>query len=178
MTTTVVEEGRAFHSNAARSKSFVVGFVVAILVESIGLHLLIYRRWPVASVVLLLLNAWTVWYLVQDYRSLQRLPLVVRSADVLVRMGTRFGAVVPNDAIEDAFRPTWQQVPERNTAGYLALATDPNVMLRFRSPVTFAGPLGLKRQASMVGLQLDEADAFVRMIRERLTPSSTKSSPA
>ena len=166
MTTVAPTAGRAFQISGVRSKSVVVGFGLAILVESIALHLMLYRRWPIGSLVLLALNVWTIWWLVRDYRALQRLPLVVRDGDVLVRMGRRFSGSVPFASIEDVFRPTWQQVPEVGAAGYLRLGSDPNVMLRLGGPVTFTGPFGIRKQATLIGLQLDEADEFIRTVRE------------
>lgn len=73
--------------------------------------------------------------------------------------------------MRDVRVPTWQEVPEEGTAGFMRLAVgdDPNVLLRLEPPVSVRLAFGLRKNAGLIGLRLDEPQRFVAAVKARLS---------
>jgi hypothetical protein len=98
-----------FRSESGRSNALLFGIILMLVVESIGLHALLYHRWPYASLALLLLNVATIWWLVREFRA-ERVT-IVRDDDILVRFGRSISAEIPFDAVREARVPSWLEFP-------------------------------------------------------------------
>ena len=164
-------EDVAFSALNARSKPLVVGFSIVIVVESLAVHLLIVQRYPWLAVLLWLTNAFTIWWLVRDYRMVESRPTLLRGDNAFVGIGKRLRGAIPYTMMESVLQPTWQERPGPATAEYVKLSGtgDPNVLIRLREPYTFVGPMGVRKSGRLIGLKLDDPDGFVRAVRERMT---------
>lgn len=159
-----------FSALSARSKTFVVAISFVLVIESAALHALLLKRWPALSLVLVLLNAWTVWWFARDYQAVAKEPTLVRESDVLVRLGRRLQGRVGYELVDSIVRPTWQQIPANGSPGYVKLSgtDDPNVLLHLSQSVAFHGPFGIQKRGQTVGLRLDDPERFVNVVTERL----------
>jgi hypothetical protein len=168
-----VRDSVAFSSLTARSLNFVVGVSIVLVVESLALHALLLKRWPLLSLVLAVLNAWTIWWLARDYRAVATEPTLVRKSDLYLRLGRRIRGVVPLTDVREVIRPTWQQIPSVATGDYIKMsgADDPNVLVKVANRVTFEGAFGIRRQGMVIGLRLDDPDGFTKLVNERLVTS-------
>jgi hypothetical protein len=157
-----------FRSDGGRSNTLLFGIILMIVAESVGMHALLYDRWPYASLALLLLNAATIWWIVAELRAERFAAL--REDDVLVRFGRSISAELPLASVREASVPSWREVPGDTTPGYLRLAggEDPNVLLRLDPPVAARLAFGIRKRVSLLGLRLDDPQGFVGELRQRL----------
>jgi hypothetical protein len=155
---------RTFTLESARSLPFTAALCGVIAVETAALHLLLWARHPWIAWTLTALCLWTVVWLIGDYRAIGARPLVLEPDALLVRLGHRFQARVPLSEIARAEAPSWRDVPPKGSPGYLKLSGpgSPNVLLTFARPVEFAGPAGIRKSFTRVGLRLDQPADFLR----------------
>ncbi len=155
-----------FTYRTARSGSFVGGVALAIIVESLALHLWLGTRHPVIAWALSLASVSTIVWLVADYRALGVGALQLTSDTLELSIGRRGSARIPRGLVAAVIRPTWRDIPTRGTpaaSGYVNLLkpATPNVLVTLTAPVPVPLMGGLHRPARQFGLRLDDADAFI-----------------
>lgn len=161
----------AFPGAPVMSRPLMLGIILAILAESVAVHALVYARWPIASVALLVLNIATIRWI---YREGTAGSCTTVAPDAIeVRHGRSTRADIPYASLQDVRVPTWQDVPQAGTAGYLALSggDDPNVLLHFEPPVKVQLAMGLRRSVSTLGLRLEAPHEFVAAVQGRVRDS-------
>jgi hypothetical protein len=156
----------------------VIGLSIALAVESVAVHALLYERFPLIDIVLLIGNALTIWWLVRQYRRIGDTPILVSDNAVLIRYGS-IRANVPHRRIRDVTQLDWKHVPPDATTGFLKLSVgdDPNVLLTCDPPVKIALTLGISRTVSRFGLRIDEPAAFVKAVREASPSPDSEPAP-
>ncbi len=143
-----------------------VGLSIALVVESVAVHALIGKRWPIADLVLIVTNVWTLWYLRRHYRAVGENPVVVDNEGILIRHGLSISARVPWSQVVAVTRPEWKDQPTDATRHFLKLSggDDPNILVRVDPPVVTSLMAGLKRQVALFGLRLDDPAGFVSAV--------------
>jgi hypothetical protein len=133
-----------------------VAILLACLAEAIPLHFL-FRRWgPLAAALSVTVHAYTALWLIGDLRALVLRPLRIEGGLLLLRIGLRWEADVPLEAIGSIERPV-------KSAGLrLGVLGTPNLALKLREPMEVHGPFGIRRTSDTLLLQVDETDAFCR----------------
>lgn len=169
---------QGFTQRGARSPMLVWGLGLALVVESVAVHALLGRRWPVVDLVLVVFNIATVWWLVRHQRAVGDRPVEVGEAGILVQHGTMVRVMVPWAQVARVTRPEWKDQPTDVTPGFLKLSggDDPNVLVQVEPPVAVALALGLTRQVRVLGLRLDDAPGFVSAV-ERVGPRRETQEP-
>lgn len=145
-----------------------LGIILMIVAESVGVHALVYARWPMASVALLVLNIATIWWIYREGTAGSC--TTVRETVVEVRHGRSTRLDVPLASVRDARVPAWQDIPGTGTSGYLALSggDDPNALLTLDPPATARLAMGIRRRVSTLGLRLESPGTFVEAIQQRV----------
>jgi hypothetical protein len=163
-------EDVSFSALSARSKPLVIGVSIAIVVESLAVHVLIVQRYPWLALILWLTNIYTIWWLVRDYRMVESRPTLLRQDDAIVGIGKRLRGAVPYAIMESVLQPSWQERPGPTTPEYVKLSGtgDPNVLIRLREPYTFIGPMGIRKSGRLIGLEIDDPGGFVRAVNAKI----------
>jgi hypothetical protein len=129
-----------------------IGFLVVIVAEAVGLHLWLMTKWPNAIWLLTLSDLYAIVWLIADARALS-LSAVKWTDDTLhIRFGMRWRAEVPRDHIE-SIEPVSGDDEQWDLK--LALIEEPDTLVTFRKPVTFHGPYGFTKQAKSVGILVE-----------------------
>lgn len=147
------------------ARGLMFGIILMILAESVAVHALVYSRWPMASVALLVLNIYTVWWIWREGNAASHTTLVADRLEV--RHGRSTRADIPLGSVHDVRVPTWQEVPEAGTAGYHALSggDDPNVLLTLDPPAALQLVMGIRRPVRVLGLRLESPAEFVSVVQ-------------
>lgn len=129
-------------------------------IELLVVHFLLafWNRW-VALVASLLTVATIVW-LVALIRSMRRLPVLITSDCLIMRVGTlrRHDIYRANIA---GVRTSWETRAEKaKSVSNLALIAYPNVMIDLHKPL-FSSRVGRKRQISTIAHRLDDLPGFL-----------------
>ncbi|MEP7382406.1 MAG: hypothetical protein ABI910_12000 [Gemmatimonadota bacterium] len=151
-----------------RPRSLLYGLVGVIVVESVAVHALLYPRHPVLSLLFLVSNVATVWYLVRELAT--SVPVIVTRDALDVRSGRSIRLRIPVASVTSVRQPEWRDLPAAGSKGYLKIAgsDDPNVLLVLDPPAVAVLPFGMRRSVSTLGLHLTAPAGFVAAIETRV----------
>lgn len=155
---------RAEHFSTHREAGYgavLVGVVMLVLVETAAVHALVSAWSQALSWVLTGLGAYSLLWLVGDWRALRARPIVVGPEALELRLGLRWEARIPRACIEHVARLPRRRRPRPDGVRVVALLGQPNVELRFADPVELVGVYGLRRSTRRLWLRVDEAERFV-----------------
>ena len=143
---------------------------MALAVESVAVHALIYQRWPALDGMLIAANILTVWWMVRHYRAVGATPIVVQSDVLWIRHGTMVSARLPWQSITQVRVAAWRDQPPEAAARFLKLSggDDPTVLISCDPPADVVVMLGFRRPVSLFGLRLDDPRAFVEACAARI----------
>lgn len=152
---------RTFRCAPVLTRGLMIGIITVIIAESVGLHALIYSRWPVVSIVLLVVNVLSMWWIWRAGNAESRVTLTDSMLEI--RHGSSIWADIPLPVVSDVRVATWQDVPAAGTAGYRSLASgdDPNVIVLVRPNAILHLPMGVKQRVGVLGLRLESPVEFV-----------------
>ncbi|MCC6431630.1 MAG: hypothetical protein IT354_12025 [Gemmatimonadaceae bacterium] len=154
------------------SRALMLGIILMIVAESVAVHALVYSRWPMASVALLVLNIATIWWIYREGTAGSC--TTVRETVIEVRHGRSMRLDVPLASVREVRVPAWQDIPGTGTSGYLALSggDDPNALLTLDPPASARMTMGIRRRVSTLGLRLESPAGFVADVRDRIDRES------
>lgn len=143
-----------------------------VVLEAAAVHLLVLQWSTTAAWVLLALNAWAVVWCLGDLRALAWRPMLLTDTHLLFRVGLRWEACIPLEAIERI-----EAVPPRDlsTAGGLCATVwgRPTVRMLLRRSVEFTGLYGARKVTDEVWFQVDDLLDFVSSCQTAARPQST-----
>ncbi|AHG88287.1 hypothetical protein J421_0750 [Gemmatirosa kalamazoonensis] len=155
--------------------SLVWGLAIAAAVETVGLHLWLAPRHPVAAWVLVALTVLSVVWVAAERRAVARRPIVVDGRTLVLRAGSRLHARLDLAAdVASVERLTWRTLPPP-TGDYLNTAKpgEPNVLVTLRRPTAVRLALGITRTVTRVGVAVAEPDRFVAVVRPLEAPRTS-----
>ncbi len=167
----VMEGSQSFSTHKKSQYSAIFFTLLAVcIVEAVGVHILVALFWNgAAALVLTALSAYTLLFLVADFRAIVQRPFVLEDRYLLVRTGIRWTAEIPFEAISDV-----RLAPKRldeNIIRRMKRITPfgaPNVLLEFSTKQEIRGLYGIKREEILLGCSVDSAEEFVRLVQENL----------
>jgi hypothetical protein len=162
------DRGAAFSQLGARSGATAWGFGLAIVVETVVLHLWLARSYPAAAWGSTALGAYSLLWLAGHHRAVGLRHVVLAGDTLALRAGLRLTARVPLAAVAAVEELSWRTVPSP-ARGYLDAAqpAEPNVVVTLAEPTVVTGAFGLRRTVTRLGLRLDDAAGFVAAVRLR-----------
>ncbi len=139
----------------------VAGILVAMLIEVIAVHALLWMWNPALAWVATALGVYGFVWLLGDWRAVQLRPISVEKDALVVRIGLRWTARVPFAAIASV-RPVEGKPPARKTPGYLEaiLLGKPHYVIALNEPIVAQGLYGMRKTITTLGLAVDDAEAF------------------
>lgn len=157
----------AFTYRSARSGALTVGLSMAIVVETVVLHLWLAPRHRTLAWVLTALSAFTIGLLARSYHAWGRGAVQVTPERLALRVPGRAEAEVSRAVLARATGATWRDVPDRHDGAYINMMgpAEPNVLLVFSTPVGVRVAGGLvTRRVARLGLHLDDPGGFLRAV--------------
>jgi hypothetical protein len=158
-----------FTYRSARSGSLVVGFSLAIVVETLVLHIWLGARHPALTWTLTAASVWALCWLAADYRALGQGTIGIDDNLVDLRVGRRAAVRVPVSAVSTVAQPTWRELPEAGASASgdyrnLMKPATPNVLVTLAAPARVRLPGGFTRMVRRLGLRLDDPEGFIAAI--------------
>lgn len=121
------------HKNTS-SIAFNIMLIHAIVIETIGIHWWLHDKSALLSVVLLVLNVYSVIYFIGDIQATRLNPLTFKDENLNVSLGLNKRISVPLESIR-AVR--WGAKPETGTLSFVAKdfeEPEPQVVIDFHTP--------------------------------------------
>jgi len=145
--------------------AMVFALALAVAAEATAIHFLLAGWSLTAAWIVTALSVYSGLWLVADWRATRNRPLVVDGGSLLVRVGLRWTARIPLEAVASARRARPGEAPSGAGELSTALPGPPDVVLELERQVVVAGPFGLDRSVTRLGLSVDEPDALLRTLR-------------
>ncbi|WP_037669261.1 hypothetical protein [Streptomyces griseus] len=170
-----VGAGRGF--GYARGQGAVMfGFAFVCVVETFTMSVLL-REWPAAHMAMLLLDLYTVLFVVGLYAAWVVRPHVLDDGVLRIRHGVHVDVRVPLGHVVSVRREL--RLSHERTDGELdvAIGSQTSLALELAEPVTHVTFLGRRREVSLVRFHADDPDDLVRALDQALTRVRSGPSP-
>lgn len=151
------------HKNTS-SIAFTVMLIHAIIIETIGIHWWLHDKSALLSIVLLVLNIYSVIYFIGDIQATRLNPLTVTNGNLNVSLGLNKRISVPLDSI-GAVR--WGAEPEADALEFVAKdfeEPDPEVVIDFKIPQQAVLFFGKTRPVSQIALKVDNPEKLKQLL--------------
>lgn len=136
------------------SYSIVVAAIsMAVVIETVGLHLLFALWTPIAAWIATGLSVYSLIWIVGDYQAMRLHPIVVSPARLHLRLGMRWAIDVRRDevcAIHDTI-----EAPKSECVRFSALA-EPDFWIELDRPREVRGLFGIRREARYLGIAVED----------------------
>ena len=142
------------------------GFILAIIFESIAMHLWLYQSAPIVALVLKVFDVYAILWFIADARALRMRSIAITDDSIEFRIGMRWEAEVPFALIARVEAIDPESKLDRKVMK-VALTEDPTQLITLHAPVTFSGLYGLKKTTDHIALYLDDDEGFRSMMIER-----------
>jgi hypothetical protein len=145
----------------------------AIIIETIGIHWWLHEKSLVLSIILLLLNVYSVIYLIGDMQAVRLTPAffgrdtLYLSLGMANRMEIRYTDIA--EVVTDGEELSGKL--SKDTAAFIARDFDaarPDVLLRLKHPVSATLFMGIRRPYRAVAVRVDEKEKFLRRLEKEL----------
>ena len=137
-----------------------VAIGMALIVETVAVHFLV-RVWSAKLAwVLTALSAYTLLWLMGDYRALVSRPIRLSATHLRFRYGLRWEADIPRDAIVEAglLPPALAPTPKEKTRLVASLPGGPNLRMWLERPVEVLGLYGWRKTITELRVRVDEPE--------------------
>ncbi|MFF7351179.1 MULTISPECIES: hypothetical protein [Streptomyces] len=157
--------GRAFGYTRGQGATM-AGLVFVCVVETAGVSVML-RDMPTAHDVLLVLDVYTVLFVVGLHAACVVRPHVLTDKALRVRYGAHVDLRIPLDAIAAVRRRTRMTHEPADGVLDLAVGSQTSVELELTAPVAHRSFFGGSRQVSVVRLHADDPGGLVRALTPR-----------
>ncbi|MFE3897042.1 MULTISPECIES: beta-carotene 15,15'-monooxygenase [unclassified Priestia] len=158
--------------------TFQIMIIHAIVIETLGLHWLLHNTSIILSVVLLILNIYSIVFFIGDIQALRLNPLRVDDEHLYISFGLAKRMEIPfrdiAQIVEDA-HILEQKVPN-TTIEFIARdfeAVHPDLLLILKSPIEATLFMGIKKKYQQVAIRVDDPNALKKIVKERLEKART-----
>ncbi|WP_459988845.1 beta-carotene 15,15'-monooxygenase [Priestia megaterium] len=153
--------------------TFQIMIIHAIVIETLGLHWLLHNTSMTLSIVLLILNIYSIVFFIGDIQALRLNPLRVDDNHLYISIGLAKRMEIPfrdiAEIVEDA-HILEQKIPS-TTIEFIARdfeTVHPDLLLTLKSPIEATLFMGIKKKYKRVAIRVDDPHAFKKIVKERL----------
>jgi len=145
----------SLHKNSS-AIAFYIMLIHAIGIETIGIHWWLHDKSPLLSIVLLILNVYSVVYFLGELQAMRLNPLKVDNSNLYVSLGLSKRMEVALEAIKTI---QWGGAADKETLTFIAqdfVEPEPQVILEFKEPQEAVLFFGRTKQVSRIALTVDD----------------------
>lgn len=147
----------------------------ALLIESIGLHYFFSQINHTVSIILLLINAYSILFLIGQMQAVKKVPLIVQEESLIINIGFIKGIKLPFSLIKECRTYEGQDQISSSEKKYTfeALVSDfipekPAIELVLKEPVQSEIIYGFRKKVTRVVIKVDDSDELKREIEKRI----------
>ncbi|SES63104.1 hypothetical protein SAMN05216389_101155 [Oceanobacillus limi] len=151
--------------------ALMVMLIHAIVLETIGLHIFIHEISPVISIMLMVMNIYTVLFFVGDIQAVRLNPAVITDEKLYISLGLmkRMEIDWPNVECVIDDPDALKNKRTKDTVSFIAKDLEevhPTIILQLKQPTEVAFYMGFKWKCNRVAIRVDEPDRFNRLVGE------------
>lgn len=160
--------GLTLHKNSSYI-AFIIMLIHGTVIETIGIHWWLHEKSIVLSILLLILNVYTVLFFIADMQAIRLNPVHVTSDKIYLSLGLMKRAEIRFEQIEELIEDKEQleRKLSKDTVGFIARdfeAVYPQFILKMKEPVEVTFMFGLKKRYNSVAIKADQAQEFRKML--------------
>ncbi|MGM9922421.1 MAG: beta-carotene 15,15'-monooxygenase [Bhargavaea sp.] len=145
----------------------------AIIIETIGIHWWLHEKSLVLSIILLILNVYSVIYLIGDMQAVRLSPAVFGRDTLYLSLGMANRMEIRYTDIAEVVTGGEELSGKlsKDTAEFIAKdfeAARPDVLIKLKQPVSATLFMGVRRPYGSVAVRADEKDEFIRRLKKEL----------
>ncbi len=146
----------------------------AIIIETIGIHWWLHSKSLIVAIILLVLNVYSVIYLIGDLQAMRYNPTYVTDDKIYLSQGLGKRIIIPLDKIKTI---TWghnaaiQSKKDKNLLEFIAKDFEdakPDCLIELNERIEAVLFLGMNRTYSQVAIRLDEPERFRSLLDNKL----------
>ncbi|RKQ13771.1 beta-carotene 15,15'-monooxygenase [Ureibacillus endophyticus] len=162
---TLNENTVTLHKNSSYI-AFQVMLIHAVVIETLGIHWFIHEKSMILSIILLVLNIYTVIFFLADIRVVQLNPVLFTKEKMYISLGLMKRMEISWADIHEVIteQEELKQKLTKDTIDFLAKDFDevtPNVILKLKQPIEATLALGLKKSYEKVAIKFDDLQRFI-----------------
>ncbi|MGG3890620.1 beta-carotene 15,15'-monooxygenase [Metabacillus fastidiosus] len=154
--------------------AFQMMMIHAIVIETIGIHWWLHDKSFVLSIILLIINIYSVLFFLGDIQAVRLNPLQIESDRMYVSLGLMKRMEIRWDDIEEIIEDSeiLERKLSKNTIDFIARdfeTVNPTVILKFKYPIDATMPMGMKKKYEQAAIRVDEPEKFKEMLKQVMT---------
>ncbi|MEG0259703.1 MAG: beta-carotene 15,15'-monooxygenase [Lysinibacillus sp.] len=167
-----VRNGITLHKNSSYI-AFQVMMIHAIVIETLGLHWWLHEKSMILSIILLVLNIYSVFFFLADIQAVRLNPIHVTEEKVYVSLGLMKRVEIPFADIEAIVteKEVLEQKLSKNTLDFVARdfeTTFPNLIIEMKKPVKATFMMGIQKEYKKIAIKADQANELIAIFSSRL----------
>lgn len=143
----------------------------AVVIETIGLHWWLHEKSMVLSIVLLILNIYTVIFFIAEIQVTRLQPLEIKNNQLYVTQGLSARIIVPLENIKEV---EWgAAVPSKDTLQFVYRDFEevlPQAIVHLKEPIEATMLMGMKKSVTEFALLVDEPERLKELLETPVTP--------
>lgn len=153
--------------------AFQVMMIHAIVVETLGVHWWLHDKSLVLSLILLVLNIYSVVLFLGDIQAMRFNPLQIENDRMYVSLGLMKRMEIRWEDIEEVIedRSILEKKLSKNTIDFVARdfeKTYPDVIIKLKHPGEATLLMGIKKKYEQVAIRVDDSVKFKEVLRTKL----------
>lgn len=153
--------------------AFQVMIIHAIVVETLGIHWWLHEKSLVLSLVLLVINLYSIVLFLGDIQAVRFNPLQIEADRMYVSLGLMKRMEIRWEDIEEIIedRSMLERRLQKDTIEFVTRDLEkvyPDVIIKFKYPVEATLLMGMKKKYEQVAIRVDEPERFKETLRSRL----------
>ncbi|MFC4410720.1 hypothetical protein ACFOZY_09870 [Chungangia koreensis] len=150
--------------------AFYVMLIHAIVIETIGFHWWLHEKSLVLSLVLLILNVYSVVYILGDIQAVRLNPMIVRDGKLHVSLGLGKRMTIPVEAIDSI---DWGKdaenvnLKDKNLIAFMAQDFEtpkPDCVIHLKESLEATLFMGMRKSYGKVALKVDDPNQLKRLL--------------
>ena len=159
-----------------RESSFIplqVMLIHAVIIETIGIHWWLHNQSLALSIILLIVNIYTVVLFVGDLQAVRLNPLQVTDGRMYISFGLMKRMEIKWTDIEELIEnpAILKQKASKSTIEFIARdfeAVYPDIILKLKYPSEATLLMGIKKRYDQVAIKVDDPDRFKKIVKEKM----------
>ncbi|MGG1678722.1 beta-carotene 15,15'-monooxygenase [Neobacillus sp. NRS-1170] len=152
--------------------AFQIMLIHATILEMAGLHWLIHEKSVILSIVLLVINIYTVIFFVGDIQAVRFNPLVITEEKMYISLGLLKRIEIKWSDIDEIIADPQHLKQKRSKDTIEFIARDfeeahPNFILKLKQPVEATFIMGIKKEYSQVAIKVDDPNQFKEGLKKK-----------
>ncbi|PIJ98780.1 beta-carotene 15,15'-monooxygenase [Lysinibacillus sphaericus] len=165
--------GFTLHKNSSYI-AFQLMIIHGIAIETIGIHWWLHEKSMILSIVLLILNIYSVIFLIADMQAIRLNPVYVTDETIYISLGLMKHTEIDFNKIEEVIEDKGQLEGKLSKDTIDFVARDfgeayPHVILKMKEPVEVTFMLGIKKHYNQVAIKVDQSQEFKQMLQLRMS---------